>query len=486
MRWSVFAVIMFALPLGALAQPAAPAPDPQGAPVPGPDATPPMPAPVPINQPPPDEAKPDEPKPDDTDEGPTKPDLRVHADETPPSDDDQPRHHKKKKNKRDITEEPGRWLVFDGPRKFKMRFRILLEPMMRLGHVSVIPDWTTDMIIRRGRVGYELQLEKDLGMRFEIDVKNMHFEIHNMYGWWKPKKHLELQFGFIKPPGGLERDTFSFDQPFIERSVVTFLNYDHEVGAMLLGTIDHKRWRWAAAITRDPPQLPGGDPEDSPVMPSGVEKEDVTRAISKWNAEGRFIASPNDNFEASIRTGFRFRTDEADFGEIAVEPYDTTFLTNRPWHGVWWSTSADVAVVQPHWKAVAEGGFRRDGVQLEYPDGTAASEREVNGGHLHSWNGYAVFGYTPNGHYGPAVHAAPLLDGWEIVTRVNAARVNPVDQPVATMWSIEGGLHWEATPHLRLQADFAYERFGKYDFTYLNENLDAQRIWIQTWAVVKI
>ena len=323
-------------------------------------------------------------------------------------------------------------------------------------------------------------------MLFEFWVKNMLYEIHNMYGWWNHKTHLEVQFGFIKAPGGLERDTFSFDQPFIERSVVTFLNYDHEVGAKVEGNFGEGRWRWAASVTRNPPPLPGGDPEDTPQIPTGVESEDITRAISKWNAAGRFGYTPCDALEASARMGLRFRTDEADFGEIAVEPYDSTFLTNRPWHGIWASVSGDVAVVQPHWKAVVEGGYRRDGAQLEYPDGTATSEREVNGEHLHSLNGYAVVGFTPNGHYGPARHAAPLHDGWEVVARVNGARINPADQDVATMWSIEGGLHWEASDHLRLQADFAYERFGKSDHTLLDENLNAKRIWLQTWATLRL
>lgn len=447
-------------------------------------------SPVPVPPPTPD-PPPHDPSPPELEPAPphsATDDTPVDADDTPVDPDDQPKKGKKrkKKTKPDITYSENHWLEFHGPGKQKLRFRLYLQPMLRLGHVSVIPDWTTDMIIRRGRVGFDATIQKHNGFRFEISVKNMHFEIHNMFGWWKPKKHVEIQYGFIKPPGGLERDTFSFDQPFIERSVMTFLNYDHEMGVKIEGNFDDKHWRYAAAITRDPPQLPGGDPEDSPVIPAGTESEDITRAISKWNAEARFIASPSDGFEASIRSGLRFRTDEADFGEIAVEPYDTTYLTNRPWHGIWWSTSADVAVVQPHWKAVAEGGFRRDGQQLEFPDGTAASEREVNGDHLHSWNGYFVFGYTPNGHYGPAVAAAPLKDGWELVARIQGARVNPADQAVAWMYMVEGGVHWEVSPHIRLQTDFAIEKFSHHDVTLLNENLGATRLWIQTWATLRL
>ncbi len=436
-------------------------------------------------QPDPAVPPPAEPPSTDTDGEPTAAPPPAAPDEIPVEPEEQPTK-KKKKKKKEITYEEGRWIVFDGPHAQKLRMRLLLQSMLRLGHVSVLPDWTTDLIIRRARLGFDATVQKHLGIRFEISVKNMRFEIHNMYAWWKPRKHLQLQFGFIKAPGGLERDTFSFDQPFIERSVVTFLNRDHEVGVKAEGSFDDKKWRWAAAITRDPPPLPGGDPEDTPVIPTGVESEDITRPISKWATEGRFIASPCDQFEASIRTGLRFRTDEADFGEIAVEPYDTTYLTNRPYHGIWWSTSADVAVVQPHWKAVAEGGFRRDGQQLEYPDGTAASEREINGDHLHAWVGYVVVGFTPHGHYGAAVDAAPLKDGWEIVARFNGARVNPVDQPVAWMNSYEMGIHWEVSPHLRLQADFAVEKFGRHDVTFLNENLGATRIWIQTWATLRL
>lgn len=400
-----------------------------------------------------------------------------------PADGSPVKEHRKAKGK--ITYESG-WLELHGPKPLKLRTRLLLQPMARFGQASNVPDFTMDMVIRRARLGFDATIQKHIGMRFEISVKNMHYEIHNMYGWWKPKKHLELQFGFIKAPGGLEREAFSFDLPFIERSVVTFLNYDHEVGAKLEGSSDDKHWRWAASVTRLPPALGGGDPEDSPVIPMNVEAEDLTRPISKWNAAGRVIASPSDRFEASIRTGLRFRPDEADFGEIAVEPYDTTYLTNRPWHGIWVSVSGDVAVVQPHWKAIAEGGFRRDGQQLEYPDGTITSEREVNGKHLFATVGYLVFGYTPNGTYGAAVDAAPLLSGWELVGRVNGARVNPADSGVATMYSFELAAHWEVSPHVRLQADIAWEKFGKNDVTLFNENRDGTRIWAETWATLRI
>ncbi len=398
----------------------------------------------------------------------------------------------------EIGYKPGRWITFRATPKTKLRMRLLLQPMMRYGHVSSADeivgeaDDTVDLIIRRARLGFAASLPKHLGLRFEISVKNMRFEIHNMFGSWRPDKHLELQFGFIKAPGGLERDTFSFDQPFIERSVVTFLNYDHEMGVKVAQVLGGGMWRWAAAIARNPPPLEGGDPEDTPVIPTGVEAEDLTRPASKWNASARVVATPSDQLAIGLRGALRLRPEEPDFGEIAVEPYDTTFLTNRPYRGLWTSASADLAVTGPHWRLLSEGGFRRDGTQLAYPTGDVDSETELDG-HLWAASGYVVLGFTPDGRYGRALDAAPLESGWEIVTRVQGSYVRPVDDPdpdadgrAATLMMVEGGVHWEVSRQLRLQSDVALEKFGDNDVTLLNENKGATRLWAQVWATLRL
>ncbi len=389
-----------------------------------------------------------------------------------------------------VSYKPGGWAKFKLGHGTAVKFRMLLQPMMRYSQATLpapakAPDGAVDMIIRRGRVGFELELKHDVAVRFEMSVKNMHTEIHNMFAAWQMKQHLELQVGFIKAPGGLERDTSSWDQPFIERSVMTFYNYDHEVGAKLSGTSGDDHWFWAGAIVRDPPQLPGGDPEDSPQVPTGVEKDDITRAGSKWNASTRVGYTSGHDFEASVGAGTRLRLDEPDFGEIAVEPYDTTFLTNRPYRGVMARVSGDLAIVQPHWKATAEAGFRRDGAQLAYPDGTVQSEVTLDG-HLTSESASVVFGYTPNGHYGPAIAAAPLRQGFELVTRLQGARVKPVDQAAATLMMGELGAHWQLGRQIRIQADLAVEKFGKNDNTLLDENKGSMRYYGQLWATFRL
>jgi hypothetical protein len=349
------------------------------------------------------------------------------------------------------------------------------------------PDDTMDWFIRRGRVGFDVRnSESGIGFRLEQSIKNNHQEIHNMFGYWRPpEKKWELQVGFIKAPGGLERDTFSFEEEFIERSIITFYNRDHEVGVKLEGTSDDETLFYAAAITRDPPPLPGGDPEDSPMMPSGVEEEDVFRTASKWAAEGRIGMTPSDALEYSMNAGVRIRPDEPDFGEIAVEPYDTTFLTNSPYHGTMFRVGADVGISQPHWKLTSEIAFRRNGEALAYPDGTVASQMSL-GEHLTAEAAYLVFGWTPHGRFGDAIDAAPLRDGWALVARAMAARINPAAAPVATYGSIEVGWRWEASRNLRMQIDMAIEKFGDNDITVLNENRGATRIYAQTWFVFRL
>ena len=387
-----------------------------------------------------------------------------------------------------ISYKPGRWVKFHLGHDSALRFRLLLEPMLRISQASMpgpAPDATIDMIIRRGRVGFQADLEHHVSFRFEMSVKNMHTEIHNMFAAWQMTPHLELQVGFIKAPGGLERDTFSFEQPFIERSVMTFYNYDHEVGAKLAGTSCDEHLFWAAAVVRNPPPLTGGDPEDSPQIPSGVEAEDIFRAGSKWNASGRAGYTSGHAFEVSVGAGTRLRLDEPDFGEIAVEPYDSTFLGNRPYRGVMARVTGDVAIARPHWKLTAEGGFRRDGEQLGYPDGTVGSEAAL-GGHLTAESASVVVGFTPHGEYGDAIDAAPLRKGWELVTRFQGARIKPVDQAAATLVMGELGVHWELSRQVRLQVDAALEKFGAADNTVLNENKDATRFYGQVWAVFRL
>ena len=100
-------------------------------------------------------------------------------------------------------------------------------------------------------------------------------------------------------------------------------------------------------------------------------------------------------------------------------------------------------------------------------------------------------GVAPIGRYGAAADNAPLLSGVELVARVEGARIKPVDQPhPVTFVSGTLGLHWEVSPHLRLQWDYAYEVFGKHDDTPTttppNMDTGAHQSFAQFWATWRL
>ncbi len=407
-------------------------------------------------------------------------------------DDDYPLDGEKhKKPKGIINYKPGRYIEFRASKQTRVRLRLTVQPLARYTNVSTLPDAQIDTLIRRARFGFHVKLSETTGLKWELQVKNMHLGLSNLYGEWAPGKRLQLVAGFIKAPGGLERDTYSFDEPFIERSVLAFFTYDHEMGVKLSGWTPHHEQFWAAALTRNAPfGVDGGDPEDKPLYPANVEPDDITRSSSKFNSAGRVGIAPSDAIEASVNVGGRFRLDdkEPDYGDRVAEPYDSSFVAARAWTGAMIHASADVALSQPHWRLMAEGGVRRDGQQLSVDLATGALTK-LNG-HMNAEMGYLVFGWTPNGHYGPAIENAALKDGWELVVRVEGARVKPVDisRPI-TFVGVTTGFHYEVSPQLRLQADFGFQRYSSNaENTNVATALDSnsKRYLAQLWATWRL
>ncbi|MCE9578503.1 MAG: OprO/OprP family phosphate-selective porin [Deltaproteobacteria bacterium] len=400
----------------------------------------------------------------------------VSADDHDHGGGDAPAGHKKSK----ITYKPGRYVQLRSTDGSKLRLRLVVQPMMRFTNVSTLPDVTANMIIRRARLGFDARLPHATRVKFELQIKNMHFGLSNLYGTWKPSKQTEIYAGFIKAPGGLERDTYSFDEPFIERSVLAYFTYDHEMGVKVeQENADATRF-WAASVTRTaPPAVDGGDPEDAPVYPPGIDPDDISQSSSKWNLAARAGIAPSRDFEASIHAGSRLRLDDAepDYGDRVAEPYDSGFVDPRPWYGVNFNVAADVAITRPHLRLMVEGGVRRDGHALAI-DLTTGAQTKLDG-NLNAEMGYVVFGWTPHGEYGAAVDNAPLHGGWEIITRLEGARVKPADKGAITFVGLTTGVHWEPTPQVRLQADLGLQKYNK---NAEDNNTDATREILQLWA----
>lgn len=401
-----------------------------------------------------------------------------------------------------ITYKPGRWLTFHFKHKQKLQFRLLVQPMLRYsqllganipaGTPSDASEPTTDLTIRRARFGWKADLDHGVGVKFELQIKNMHFGLSNMSGSWAWDKRHEVRVGFIKAPGGLERDTYAFDEPFLERSVVSSFTYDRELGGEVTGW--EGRLGWAGSITKNAPLgADGGDPEDVPELPPGADPGDLSRPAGNWNFAARVIAAPNDHVEASVHAGLRTR-EEIDIGDRFTEPNDAgTFVEPRAWKGVMVEGSADAAWTAPHVRVMVEGAARRDGRNVIFDASGVASDGTD---HQESMAGYLIAGWTPDGHYGKAVDAAPLIDGKEITMRLEAAHVlpplggtkvdgTPLSAAHVDWFSMTGSFHWEMTRQLRLQWDVTYEIFRNAEiFGGLRQNY--RRIFGEVWATFRL
>jgi hypothetical protein len=362
-----------------------------------------------------------------------------------------------------------------------LRVRAAVQPMLRFATNSNLPDAQAQWILRRARFDLEARLPDALTLRFAIQAKNMHLGLSNLYGAWAPNEATELAVGYLKPPGGLERDAASFDEPFIERSVVAFLTYDKEVGARVRHTLGDGRSEVAFAVTRPAAfGTDGGDPEDAPSttgtgLPAGVDPEDLLNGAGNFDFNGRYVFAPSDRFATGISAGARLRPDGA-LGDRLAEPYDTQIYGAVPYKGLSSHVAADAAVASTHLRVLAEGGYRRDGAALD----------SLASGHTATSLGYVTFGFTPGGHYEAARDGAVLREGWEIITRVEGAHLVPPSGlgSATTWWSATSGVHWEATRALRLQADVAYEHFDRYA-TGTN-NAGAHRMFFQLWSTFRL
>jgi hypothetical protein len=303
---------------------------------------------------------------------------------------------------------------------------------------------------------------------------------------WQHKgdAHYKLWFGLIKPPGGLERDGSTFDKPFPERSVVANLTHDRELGLKLTGKADRLIYGLSVARPR-----PGGqdaaDPEDVKPPPAGVEPEDLTLDPGIWNVSSRAAFVASDTLSLGVAGGVRF-TGDLSLGEGIGEPYEAKLFQPRPSTGMQSYASADLSTIFPHARLMAEGGFWRDGKALDLStlDPMNAPLDPRTAGHLTILASYLTFGFTPNGTYGKAIDMAPLLSGWEIVTRVEGWTGHPgEDGGRGNMLGVTSGFTYVPYPQLLLQGDIGYQHFS----SHLDPTTSRQdRIWIELWAQVRM
>jgi hypothetical protein len=386
-----------------------------------------------------------------------------------------------------IVHRPGDGVTFIAGDDSRYRLRMAIAPMFRFAHQSNVTDDLALLTIRRARFSFDTKLPYHLRTRFDMQIKNTGLTFRQVYGAWVPSRSFGLYVGLIKPPGGLEIDSGVFDQAFTDRSILSgmFTKEFHEVGAKAEGWVDHTRWFYAAGLTRNAPSIEpvADEPEDKAKLPPNAEPEDILNAPSKWNLTGRFGIAPSKHFETSLSVRARLRPEfeEPDYGETFAEPYEDVLVTQRPYYGVSMHVLADAGVSVEHFRLLAGVGYRQDGQQLDVSFTTGAVKKLD--GHLSIEAGQITLGYTPFGHYGPARKNAPLLDGWEILGRIEGARIDPVDIAAVLYLGMYAGINWQVHPEVRLQLDYALEMFNDHAE---NGQAGAKRHVVNLWSVFRI
>jgi hypothetical protein len=477
----------------------APAATPAPAPTPAPPPAPPTPADAPVTPPnateptEPDEEPPaamdEEPKVDEPEgESSTEGQVEGGGDDNMTALEDDEKPHKKKHKKKNVEYKPGSgFYLRDG--KAQLRLRFIVEPVTRFSYLSCGPnvmpclDPQIDFTIRRGRAGFKVKLPHDLGLDVEVQVKNLHFGITHFYGTYNFSKDQQLEVGFIKPPGNIERKVNIWETPWIERGVVsTWVSIARVMGVMLTGANRDRTVWYQAAISKAVPRgLDGAESEDlPPPRPGSIDPDDAIKGAGQVNVDGRIEWDPSKDYEVGAFGGVRFR-DDGDPGDVIAEPYDTQIATSHQYTGNMIHGGVDAVVRQPHWRVMLELAGRRDGDAADLNmDGSKAT------GHQYGLIGNLMFGFTPHGTYAPASKMAFLKKGYEIIGRVYGDYIHQPDNEDPGLggnirfFGIDGGVTWQLHKQLRMQADASYQWYSGY--AYAN-NAGAQRLWAELWAV---
>ncbi len=395
------------------------------------------------------------------------------------SDNEGKKHKKKQKFK--ITYKPGTGLTMQAD-KTKLTVFLGIETVMLEGHCIGSSCAASDGLtlhVRRARFSVEAKLPNHLRIDFGLQIKNEILVLKNANLAWK-SGDLTVKAGFLKPPGGLERDSSTWLKPFPERSVVANFKQDRIIGLMATRWFADRSFRVQGAAGHPPTgNFDAFEPEDVVKPPKGVEAEDLTKDPGNWDLFLTGTYEPSENFEISLNATAHTSPD-AGRGPNFAEPYETKIVTARFIKGTFLGGGSDVSWHGDHVRASAEIVGFRSGETIPHTDdlGNPLEPTKAERGVA----GYFVFGATPNGHYGRALDNSPLRGGWQWLLRGEFLRVTPGEHSGdALFMSGTTGVEWQVNEQLRLQADVAVQ---KYNGAVIDTNRDVWRIYSEVWAQV--
>lgn len=455
-------------------------PPPQPTPAPPPQPAPPPPPPAP---PPPAPA----PAPAQTQPAPQPPETptTVEPPITTPAEDDISGDDEERDTKDPISYHPRRGITI---RSGKTHINVFMgiETVALYGHCS--PEGTceaTDLLtlhVRRARLAFEAKLRHHLRIDIAFQVKNEIIVLKKADFKWK-HDNLTLTAGFLKPPGGMERDASTWVKPFPERSVVANFKQDRIIGLMASEWTNHHTLRLQAAAGHPPTgNFDAFEPEDAVVPPASVEPEDLATDPGNWDLFATAAYAPSPDFELGVNTTAHTAPD-AGQGTNYAEPYETKIMQPVFFKGVFWGAGADVAWHNANVRASAELTLFKQGDTIPHTDAMGNALEPTRG--KRGSAGYAVLGFTPHGKYGPAVENCPLLSGYQFLVRGEYLSVSPGGDGSATstgtFGSVTGGIEWQAYKQLRLQTDLAVQHFNE---SVDPKNKNVWREYGEVWAQV--
>jgi hypothetical protein len=425
-------------------------------------------------------APPPTPEPTGTEDDTESDDAPVDA----PADDAHDKHDKHgKHDKHDSLQYKPREGITVRAGKARIRFFLGIETVLLYGHCAADAGVceSTDFVtthVRRARFETEARVPHHLSIEFALQVKNEILVLKKASLAYK-RHGFTLRAGFLKPPGGMERDSSTWVKPFPERSVVANFKQDRILGVETSYWVANHTVRLQGAVGRPPAgNFDAFEPEDVVLPPPGVEPEDLTQDPGNWDlfATGAYV--PSDNFEVGVNTTAHIAPD-AGKGPNFAEPYETKILPLRYFKGVFLAAGADVVYHSSHVRASAEVVAFHSGETIPQVDAMGnpieptAAPRGVAG--------YAVLGVSPCGKYGPAIQNAPLLSGYQLLLRGSYFQMAPgVRSGTTARWAeLTGGVEWQVHKQLRLQTDLAFQKFNE---DVAASNRDAIRIYGEVWA----
>jgi len=361
-----------------------------------------------------------------------------------------------------------------------------IETVLLYGHCSPASVCeATDLLslhVRRARLALEAKLKHHLSIDLALQVKNEIIVLKKADFQWK-HDHLTLTAGFLKPPGGIERDSSTWVKPFPERSVVANFKQDRVIGLMASEWVVHHTVRLQAAAGHPPSgNFDAFEPEDVVLPPASVEPEDLATDPGNWDLFATLAYAPTPDLEVGLNATAHTAPD-AGQGPNFSEPYETRIIQPVFYKGVFLGGGADLSWHDANLRASAEVVAFANGDTIPHTDalGNALEPTRAKRGVA----GYAVLGFTPNGAYGPAIENSPLLSGYQLLLRGEFLTVSPGGDGSATstagFGSVTGGIEWQAEKQLRLQVDLAVQHYNE---SVDPKNHNAWREYAEVWGQV--